>query len=345
MNQGRRNFLFLVAGTILLLAMSLTARSQSANHKSTLAANEILNVNDALISDNGANQAILHPDCNIVVLNGGTQVWTSYHLISLQGASCFATMQADGNFVIYAGTPQQTIGPLWASGTNGPSPLPFFLRMQDDGNLVIYKGTATWATGTHGGALRSGTPTGRSTLAAGEALTAPDPLISYTDKYKASMQSDGDFVVRPAAGGLPISWHSGTSRAQGNYFATMQAAGFLALSTGTPQQPGSTYWLAGAFSPTPASFFLTMQDDGNLVIYRGNPIWSTAATGGGGGGGGGNPNTCSPPAIVCGGQCKGQPDPNNCGGCGVICGDLEFCEWGQNKITGQIYFACGPKGP
>lgn len=55
-------------------------------------------------------------------------------------------MQADGNFVVYAGTT-----PVFSSQTdqnnlsNGA-----FLRMQDDGNLVIYIGnTAIWNTGTY----------------------------------------------------------------------------------------------------------------------------------------------------------------------------------------------------
>ena len=56
------------------------------------------------------------------------------------------SMQADGNFVVYAGansavfssnTDQRNL-------TNGA-----FLRMQDDGNLVIYmNGKAIWSTGT-----------------------------------------------------------------------------------------------------------------------------------------------------------------------------------------------------
>jgi hypothetical protein len=189
MNLARRKFLYLAAGTAVLLAMSLTASSQSSNHKSTLAAGEFLNVNDALISDNGANQAILHPDCGFVVINGGTQVWTSYHTIPAQGP-CFATMQTDGNFVIYLGTPQQQGLPVWASGTSGPSPLPFFLTMQDDGNLAIYQGTATWATGTSSGttAPRLVPSANRSTLAAGEILAPGDSLPSDSGRYVAFMQ-------------------------------------------------------------------------------------------------------------------------------------------------------------
>ncbi len=270
--------------------MSLTASSQSSNHKSTLAAGEYLNVNDALISDNGANQAILHPDCTFVVFNGGTQVWTSFHFIPAQAPSCFAVMQADGNFVLYLGTPQQPGPAVWASGTSGPSPLPFFLTMQDDGNLVIYKGTATWATGTSVTTAPRLVPSAnRSTLAAGETLVAAPGAILLADnslssdsgRYVAFMQavrtgittwSDGDFVIKEGAAQI---WHSDTSLGQGNYFAKMQTDGTFVLYKGTPQQPGAAYWAVGTSVTSPSPFFLTMQDDGNLVIYKGSPTWST----------------------------------------------------------------------
>jgi hypothetical protein len=55
--------------------------------------------------------------------------------------------------------------------------------------------------------------------------------------------------------------------------------------------------------------------------------------------------TCSPPSIVCSGQCLGQPDEHNCGGCNVDCTkSLQFCT-SNTDIRGNTYFACTPKGP
>ena len=60
-----------------------------------------------------------------------------------QGGNCSftATMQADGNFVIYRGTT-----PLWSSNTSGNSGAK--LLFQSDGNLVVYKanGVAAWSS-------------------------------------------------------------------------------------------------------------------------------------------------------------------------------------------------------
>ena len=216
---------------------------------------------------------MLDSGCNVTLLNGGTPVWRSSHSIPAQGP-CFATIQTDGNFVIYLGTPQQRGIALWSSGTFGPSPLPFFLTLQDDGKLVIYKGAATWATGTKGLVAPGPGPwTNRSTLAAGQVLTAPVSLPSPSGEYVAIMQSDGNFVIRETHGNL-LLWNSGTALGRGNFFAAMQTDGLVVLYKGTPEQGGSAYWVSGTFNPFPLPFFLTMQDDGNLVIYRGNSIWS-----------------------------------------------------------------------
>jgi len=58
-----------------------------------------------------------------------------------------ATMQTDGNFVVYTHGQAK-----WASNTNGKGTAPYRLVMQGDGNLVVYdkNNQATWAAGTNG---------------------------------------------------------------------------------------------------------------------------------------------------------------------------------------------------
>jgi hypothetical protein len=77
-----------------------------ANKGSTLESNQSLSAGDSLISDNG----------------------------------CFrATMQDDGNFVIYQAT-ESGEDPIWASGVwPGTRNGPYRAVMQDDGNFVIYQ--------------------------------------------------------------------------------------------------------------------------------------------------------------------------------------------------------------
>jgi hypothetical protein len=63
--------------------------------------------------------------------------------------AAYATMQGDGNFVVY-GAPNNT-DPLWATGTNVKATGGFF-RFQTDGNLCVYNALslAVWCSGTDG---------------------------------------------------------------------------------------------------------------------------------------------------------------------------------------------------
>ncbi|WP_051969856.1 RHS repeat-associated core domain-containing protein [Kitasatospora azatica] len=74
----------------------------------------------------------MQADGNLVVvsLRNGAVTWSSG---TYNHPGAWATMQTDGNFVIY----DTNHNPLWASGTY-PTP-GAYLALQDDGNLVIYK--------------------------------------------------------------------------------------------------------------------------------------------------------------------------------------------------------------
>jgi hypothetical protein len=83
----------------------------------------------------GAYFFILQADGNLVLYkNGGTVVWATY---TQNRGVTQAVMQADGNFVIYAGAT-----PVWATNTDGNSGSIF--AVQTDGNLVIYAPTPIW---------------------------------------------------------------------------------------------------------------------------------------------------------------------------------------------------------
>ena len=108
-----------------------------------------------------------------------------------------ATMQTDGNFVIY-----DHGSAIWATGTQGKGRLPYRLAVQPDGNLVIYGSSAndvslpgygvckansaciaTWATGTQG---RGSAP------------------------YTLKMQDDGNLVLYDSTS--RVVWASNTQR-------------------------------------------------------------------------------------------------------------------------------------
>jgi hypothetical protein len=100
---------------------------------------------NSITSPSGRYELILQSDGNLVVYDwfeAHRAIWASNtggHAVSS------ATMQTDGNFVIY-GFPNA----IWASNTAGDNNA--FLVLQDDGNLVIYRWIEEplWASGTAG---------------------------------------------------------------------------------------------------------------------------------------------------------------------------------------------------
>lgn len=103
---------------------------------------------------------IMQTDGNLVLYEGpcvktacGTPLWAS-HTVGCGGC---ASMQGDGNLVVYDLGGMQPGHACWASGTNGHAGA--YLQLQNDGDLVMYPamgdagvvvdaGTAIWSTNT-----------------------------------------------------------------------------------------------------------------------------------------------------------------------------------------------------
>ena len=82
--------------------------------------------------------------CNLVLYDTGVAVWTSNR--PPPGSNtlrCYATMQRDGNFVLY----NRNGTAVWSSGTSRGQNN-YVLILQPDRNVVIYGGSI-WATGTN----------------------------------------------------------------------------------------------------------------------------------------------------------------------------------------------------
>ncbi|KAL6522206.1 hypothetical protein OROMI_032083 [Orobanche minor] len=102
---------------------------------------ESLSNGDQLI--NGAFTLSMQGDCNLVLRDSSRVVWSTG--TSGKGSNCYATMQGDGNLVIYGQ------GAVWASNTVKGNDI-YELILQEDRNLVIYKGSARkaiWDTKTY----------------------------------------------------------------------------------------------------------------------------------------------------------------------------------------------------
>jgi hypothetical protein len=101
-----------------------------------------LHAGQQLGSCDGRFSLAMQTDGNLVLYESSTALWSS-NTAGTGGA--LATMQDDGNFVVYTGAGVA----LWSSVTAGAG-CGAYVAVQNDGNTVIYNsgGTALWSTGT-----------------------------------------------------------------------------------------------------------------------------------------------------------------------------------------------------
>jgi hypothetical protein len=155
--------------------------------------------------------------------------------------------------------------------------------MQDDGNLVVYDSTNTpiWATGTN--QFQNIITSESAPLMMGQALTSPNRI------YQAVMQTDGNFVVYH---GTTALWATGTTGPTSNgspngspYEMVLAPDGdleHLAYGQTCPTYtPCIANWSSNSKGKGTPPYKLTMQDDGNLVVYdsTNTPTWATGTYG------------------------------------------------------------------
>ncbi|MQL95509.1 hypothetical protein Taro_028184 [Colocasia esculenta] len=127
--------------SLILLALVLGSLSPPS------AADNVLYTGGSLLDGQSLTQVfytlIMQSDCNLVLYYGSRPVWASQTYG--WGRGCRATMQGDGNFVVYTAFGR----PVWASHTQATVGN-YVLVLLPYGDVVIYGGSV-WATGTHGG--------------------------------------------------------------------------------------------------------------------------------------------------------------------------------------------------
>jgi hypothetical protein len=102
-----------------------------------------LNPGQTLASPNGRYVLKYQTDANLVLYDNGAPVWAINCWPGCMniGAAGVATMQTDGNFVVY----NSGGSPVWHTYTNGNPGA--HLAVQDDSNLIVYSsaGSALWS--------------------------------------------------------------------------------------------------------------------------------------------------------------------------------------------------------
>jgi len=267
-----------------------------------------LNPGDSLTSPDGSLKLTMQEtDGNLVLkrVPGNTVIWASGTDTDVKGdeKKAYAIMQGDGNFVIYKVRDNTRI---WATGTNKQSGKSAVL--QNDGLFILTSSNKEiWST--------------RSQLGAGKELPSElqQRILSPDGKLSLTMEG-GNLVLRALSDG-EILWTSGTT-GNSNARLKMQSDGNLVILDGDDEWHTATYgkgvrslsllndrfvlcnafggviWDSAStqliaeeklnpdqdkFSPD-GTLILTMQSDGNLVIYKDNKAkdkdtWSTGTHG------------------------------------------------------------------
>ncbi|SMH35541.1 D-mannose binding lectin [Rathayibacter oskolensis] len=265
---------------------------------------------ESIVSTNDAYTFVMQTDGNAVTYDAsGRPVWST----GTQGRGDHLAMQTDGNLVIYSAEDR----PVWSTGT-GDEPNAAVI-IQDDGNLVVYRenGSPAWASSVGG---RIAEPA-IDTLFAGQTLRAGHQLTSADGRFKAVMQTDGNFVgygpygvvwntgTRGSGNRLvlqedgnaviygpddSVKWFSGTSGSDLRLGVTNVGSLIIVeqddtvLWTSQAELPSSTLWAANGLAAgsllrsANGVYRAVMQADGNFVVYgRTGPIWSTGTSGAG----------------------------------------------------------------
>jgi hypothetical protein len=287
-----RSAVIAVFAVVLAMLIPLPAVAASVGQ---LAQGQELRSGQSLESPSSRYVLTMQSDGNAVVSGPGRSLWSS----GTAGAGPGATLilQTDGNLVIYNASSVA----VWDSHTAGTNEL---LRLADTGVLELSSG---------GRSIWVGAP---NVLRAGDALRSGESMYSANLKYQLVMQPDGNLVVY---GPTRAIWASGTYGSPGNWLA-LQTEGNLVIYTaknvavfntatnggaGTQlvlandswlvlTSGGSPIWSASTPTVSPGTTIpsgesirspdgrvaLSMQTDGNLVVYLGGvALWNSGTWG------------------------------------------------------------------
>lgn len=122
--------------SLILIILLLTIAPSYANN--IMYGGDTLQAGQSLTQGN--YQFIMQTDCNLVLYDTGSAVWSSG--TDTRGTTCHVTLEMTGDLVI------NNVGSrIWSSDSGGKSGN-YILVLQRDRNVVIYGTSAVWATNT-----------------------------------------------------------------------------------------------------------------------------------------------------------------------------------------------------
>lgn len=242
--RGRRRPALAVMALALGLALASPPLTSQATTAGTVSAGHRLTAGQFVTSPDGLNRLIMQSDGNLVEYSDGTPIWcTDTNGIANGG---YLSMETGGSAKVYTSSGAVA----WSSDSSGTGSANY-LAVQDDGNVVVYTSAKKPVYSATARAI---------TLFPGGRLRAGQSIYSVNESYRATMGSDGNFVL---AAGSTTLWSSRTGGAAIGGYVTMQTDGDLVIYT----SGGHRVWSSGT-AGTGSGNMLVMQDDANLVMYR-----------------------------------------------------------------------------
>jgi hypothetical protein len=296
----------LAALITVIPASGAFANGPSSGHaRSVLGMGQRLRAGQFRQSPNGRYRLLMRRDGDLAVYNRRNRhvLWST----GTDGHSgAFTAFQTDGNLVVYS----RANGPLYASATTASPGAR--LVIQNDGNLVLYSAADRPLWSSKDAVFQM---TGNQKLLPGESRRSSDGrfvLIMQDDGNLvlygkgsgalwssqtvgfpgawAALQPDGQLVVRSASGSR-VLFSSGATGA-GRVRLDVGVDGNVGIYSGNGTPVWSTNWDVSHLSTgqflfanqsrrsVDGRFLLSMQVDGNLVLYRvrpntHQPLWSS----------------------------------------------------------------------
>ncbi len=234
-------------------------------HRSVLAPEMVLTSGHAMAEGDFRLTMRTDGDLTETLAEPNGQAYPVFATTTAGHPGAWATMQADGNFVIYAPAPGGQVA-LWATGTEGHPGARF--ELEAGGALeVTFAGQVLWSTAGDPAAASMPVKGGSSwRLWPGQGLY--DGQVVTHGRYVLAMQDDGNLVIYR---GPTPRWASGTVGDSGDWLV-MQGDGNLVIYSDL----GVALWASGTSGDPGASARLTAS--GSLTVaLDGTTLWTTAA--------------------------------------------------------------------
>lgn len=109
-------------------------------------------------------------------------------------------------------------------------------------------------------------------LRTGDVLKSGEYIVSNNHKFLVAMQDDANLCIYQGAVFANQVWCSGSSGAVGEYRAAVQSDGNLCIAPGSAPTSQSNMWCASKWGRDNGTYTLRMGDNGNLVVWVGEPL-------------------------------------------------------------------------